>query len=50
MNTGAANLDSLLLQHTNKKEREILDAYAGRGQGEDGVGKGRKEAWCRGTS
>ena len=26
MNTGAANLDALLLQHTNKKEREILDA------------------------
>jgi hypothetical protein len=33
MNTGAANLDALLLQHTNKKEREILDAYAGRGSG-----------------
>lgn len=29
MNTGSPNLDALLLKLTNKKEREILEQYAG---------------------
>lgn len=29
MNSGSSNLDALLLKYTNKKEREILEAYAG---------------------
>lgn len=32
MNSGSSNLDALLLKYTNKKEREILESYAG-GQG-----------------
>ncbi len=29
MNSGSAQLDSLLTRYTNKKEREILEQYAG---------------------
>lgn len=39
MNTGSPNLDALLLKLTNKKEREILEQYAGKGSRRADTGK-----------